>query len=419
MRQGNDVGTQYRSAIYTFNDAQRKAADASKATYQKALGGEGAQAPSRPRSQPPVRSISPRTITSNTSPRIRWAIAGSAAPAFPARSASASARLIALSLPASCRGGNRSNNHLLTITGAKLEHLALRDGSGAGCARVSIACYRRHDRACAVGLHAPERAGGRSPATDPRQHGLWRSALRAGAGRRARRRRGPLLFPSPMPRLYLPVAVSYDAPYHLDAGDKLRVVVYGQEGLTNTYAISAGGTITMPLIGSVPARGRTPSGLAADIAARLRNGFIREPSVAVEVEAYRPFFILGEVQAPGQYPYVPNMTAESAVAIAGGFSPRAKRDRVTLTHTDARQVPARDRPAGHADRSRLIPCSSASAGSDASYAASTSSYAWRKIPGCAARRCRRWPCRSLRARRNESRAVRRDRCRPRPPAASP
>ena len=132
-----------------------------------------------------------------------------------------------------------------------------------------------------------------------------------------------------------PEPVRYDAPYHLDAGDRLRVVVYGQEGLTNTYSISAGGTITMPLIGPVPARGRTPQGLAADVAARLRNGYIREPSVAVEVEAYRPFFILGEVQAPGQYPYVPNMTAESAVAIAGGFSPRARKDRVTLTHTDA------------------------------------------------------------------------------------
>ncbi|MCW5703053.1 MAG: polysaccharide biosynthesis/export family protein [Xanthobacteraceae bacterium] len=132
-----------------------------------------------------------------------------------------------------------------------------------------------------------------------------------------------------------PLPAPYDAPYHLDAGDKLRVVVYGQEGLTNTYSISAGGTITMPLIGAVPARGRTPQGLAADIAARLRNGFIREPSVAVEIEAYRPFFILGEVQAPGQYPYVPNMTAESAVAIAGGFSPRARKDLVTITHTDA------------------------------------------------------------------------------------
>jgi polysaccharide biosynthesis/export protein len=128
--------------------------------------------------------------------------------------------------------------------------------------------------------------------------------------------------------------VRYDTSYHLDAGDKLRVVVYGQEGLTNTYAIDAGGSITMPLIGSVPARARTPAGLAAEIAAKLRTGFIRDPSVAVEVEAYRPFFILGEVAAPGQYPYVPNMTVESAVAIAGGFSPRALRDRVTVTHTD-------------------------------------------------------------------------------------
>ncbi|GKQ55459.1 polysaccharide biosynthesis/export family protein [Bradyrhizobium sp. Ce-3] len=127
----------------------------------------------------------------------------------------------------------------------------------------------------------------------------------------------------------------YDNSYHLGPGDKLRVVVYGQEGLTNSYAIDAAGAITMPLIGSVPARGRTPAGLAGEISARLRNGFIREPSVAVEIESYRPFFILGEVQAPGQYPYVPNMTVESAVAIAGGFSPRARRDSVTLTHTDA------------------------------------------------------------------------------------
>lgn len=131
-----------------------------------------------------------------------------------------------------------------------------------------------------------------------------------------------------------PAPARYDAVYHLDAGDKLRVVVYGQEGLTNTYAIDAGGSITMPLIGSVPARGRTTAGLAQEIAVKLRNGFIREPSVAVEIESYRPFFILGEVAAPGQYPYVPNMTVESAVAIAGGFSPRARRDRVTVTHTD-------------------------------------------------------------------------------------
>ena len=138
-----------------------------------------------------------------------------------------------------------------------------------------------------------------------------------------------------------PQPVAYDSAYRLDAGDKLRVVVFGQEGLTNTYAIDAGGAITMPLIGAVPARGRTPAGLASEITAKLRNGYIRDPSVAVEIEAYRPFFILGEVAAPGQYPYVPNMSVESAVAIAGGFSPRARRDTVTLTHTDASSGPMR------------------------------------------------------------------------------
>jgi polysaccharide export outer membrane protein len=141
---------------------------------------------------------------------------------------------------------------------------------------------------------------------------------------------------APAPMVYAaPIPVAYDAAYRLDAGDRLRIVVYGQEGLTNTYAIDAGGSITMPLIGAVRARGLTPAGLAAEVTGKLRNGYIREPSVAVEIEAYRPFFILGEVAAPGQYPYVPNMSVESAVAIAGGFSPRAKRDRVTLTHTDA------------------------------------------------------------------------------------
>src|SRR5258708_6980427 len=130
------------------------------------------------------------------------------------------------------------------------------------------------------------------------------SALRASFAAAPRRAYAPV----PVAYAAVPIPVTYDAAYRLDAGDKLRIVIYGQEGLTNTYAIDAGGSITMPLIGAVPARGRTPAGLAAEIAARLRSGYIREPSVAVEIEAYRPFFILGEVAAPGQYPYVPNMS---------------------------------------------------------------------------------------------------------------
>jgi polysaccharide biosynthesis/export protein len=120
----------------------------------------------------------------------------------------------------------------------------------------------------------------------------------------------------------LPEAVSV---YSLDSGDRLRIVVFGQDGLSNSYVVDAAGNITMPLIGAVPARGSTTSELARQVGARLRNGFIREPHVAIEIESYRPFFILGEVTYPGQYPFVPNMTVETAVAIAGGFTPRAYR----------------------------------------------------------------------------------------------
>jgi polysaccharide biosynthesis/export protein len=120
-------------------------------------------------------------------------------------------------------------------------------------------------------------------------------------------------------------------PYTLDSGDRLRIVVFGQEGLTNSYAVDAAGFVTMPLIGAVRARGLTPAGLSAAVAAKLRNGYIREPHVAAEIEAYRPFFILGEVTAPGQYPFVANMTVETAVAIAGGYTPRAYKATVDLT----------------------------------------------------------------------------------------
>jgi polysaccharide biosynthesis/export protein len=137
-----------------------------------------------------------------------------------------------------------------------------------------------------------------------------------------------------------PTAVAAPVPaaenvYQLDSGDRLRVVVFGQDGLSNSYIVDAAGNITMPLIGAVPARGASTSELAREIGARLRNGFLREPHVAIEVESYRPFFILGEVTYPGQYPYVPNMTVETAVAIAGGFTPRAYRWEAKLARSQS------------------------------------------------------------------------------------
>lgn len=122
-----------------------------------------------------------------------------------------------------------------------------------------------------------------------------------------------------------------NAPYTLGSGDRVRVIVFGQESLSNSYAVDGSGNIFMPLIGVVPANGRTTESLARGIEARLRDGFLRDPKVSVEVEAYRPFFVLGEVTTPGQYPYVNGMTAETAVAIAGGFTPRGFQSAVDLT----------------------------------------------------------------------------------------
>jgi polysaccharide biosynthesis/export protein len=133
------------------------------------------------------------------------------------------------------------------------------------------------------------------------------------------------------PVAYAPAAAT--GPYTLDSGDRLRIVVFGQDGLTNSYSVDASGHIAMPLIGSVLARGATTDELSNRIAEKLRQGFIREPHVAVEIEAYRPFFILGEVTQPGQYPYVADMTVETAVAIAGGFGPRAFRKTVLVSRT--------------------------------------------------------------------------------------
>ena len=130
----------------------------------------------------------------------------------------------------------------------------------------------------------------------------------------------------------VPVAATFaDGPYTLDSGDKLRIVVFGQDTLSNNYTVDAQGVVSLPLVGAVDARGLTTAQLSGAIAARLRSGFVRDPSVAVEIETYRPFFVLGEVTFPGRYPYVPNMTVENAIAIAGGFTPRASKDKVTIT----------------------------------------------------------------------------------------
>jgi polysaccharide export outer membrane protein len=122
--------------------------------------------------------------------------------------------------------------------------------------------------------------------------------------------------------------------------------VFGQDGITNGYTVDAGGNLNLLLVGIVPARGHGTQQLSQMIAERLKQGFVCEPYVSVEVEAYRPYFILGEVTNPGQYPYVANMTAETAIAIVGRFAPRAQKSKVESTRNVPGQQTQGDVPLG-------------------------------------------------------------------------
>jgi polysaccharide export outer membrane protein len=120
-------------------------------------------------------------------------------------------------------------------------------------------------------------------------------------------------------------------PYTVASGDRLRIIVFGQDSLSNAYSVDGVGRISMPLIGSVAVEGRSPRTIEREIAERLRKGYLLDPQVSVEVEAFRPFFVLGEVTNAGQYPFVEGMSARTAVAIAGGFSPRSYQGGVDIT----------------------------------------------------------------------------------------
>ncbi|MCO6177846.1 MULTISPECIES: polysaccharide biosynthesis/export family protein [Ciceribacter] len=119
--------------------------------------------------------------------------------------------------------------------------------------------------------------------------------------------------------------------YRLGSGDRLRITVFEQDTLTNTYTVDQAGYIAFPLIGQVAARGSTLAQLEGTIAQKLRQGYLRDPDVSIEIDRYRSIFIMGEVGQPGQYSYVPGMTVQNAVAVAGGFSARANQRDVDIT----------------------------------------------------------------------------------------
>ena len=119
--------------------------------------------------------------------------------------------------------------------------------------------------------------------------------------------------------------------YTLGVGDKVRINVYGQAELTNEYIVEPNGTISMPLIGTVGAAGYSSNEVKDLIVAKLQPDYMVDPQVSVEVTGFRSMYVLGEVQNPGKYEYVPNMTVMQAVAIAGGYTYRANEGGAEVT----------------------------------------------------------------------------------------
>jgi polysaccharide biosynthesis/export protein len=130
----------------------------------------------------------------------------------------------------------------------------------------------------------------------------------------------------------LPAATSGgEAGYRLAPNDKLKITVFGAEDMSGDFAVNDAGNVSMPLVGDIKAAGLTPAEFARAIESRLREGYMKDPKVAVQANAYRPIYIFGEVTKPGEYPYASNMSVLNAVALGGGYSYRANQDYVIVS----------------------------------------------------------------------------------------
>jgi polysaccharide export outer membrane protein len=120
--------------------------------------------------------------------------------------------------------------------------------------------------------------------------------------------------------------------YKLGPGDRLRIVIYDEPTLSNEYVVSPKGRIAFPLIGDIQAEGLNITDFSRALETALKQGFLKNPQASAEVLMYRPFYILGQVQRPGTYPFAAGMTVMSAAATAGGFTYRAETHRVYIKH---------------------------------------------------------------------------------------
>lgn len=126
--------------------------------------------------------------------------------------------------------------------------------------------------------------------------------------------------------------------YRLGAGDRVKLTVYGHLDLSGEFEIDGAGRMSLPLIQHVNAAGLTLAEFEAAVTAKLKPDYLKNPRVNAEVLNYRPFYILGEVNSPGSYPYINGMTVINAVAVAGGFTYRARTKKVVIVRTDGTDV---------------------------------------------------------------------------------
>jgi polysaccharide export outer membrane protein len=131
------------------------------------------------------------------------------------------------------------------------------------------------------------------------------------------------------------VPVREVAAYRLGAGDKIRVITFGEDSLTGEFQVAGSGKVSFPLIGEVQAAGLTVPEFQRGVESALKEGYLKEPRVSVEVLNYRPFYILGEVNKPGEYPYTNGLTVMNAVATAEGFTYRANMKKVFIKRADS------------------------------------------------------------------------------------
>lgn len=124
------------------------------------------------------------------------------------------------------------------------------------------------------------------------------------------------------------------ATYRLAAGDRVRITVYNEAALSSEYAVTGDGNISFPLVGNIPVANKSIEQARALITSRLAGGYVNNPLVTIEVTNYRPYYILGEIGHPGQFPFSVGLTLGQAVAVAGGYSYRANQRVVFVKRAD-------------------------------------------------------------------------------------